>query len=305
MHDLIIVGGGAAALAAAAYGLDKQLDVRLVAEHLGGKAGWQHHAPELQPAPQSAGEDVVHLLRERISQRSELVLNDVVTAITKANGVFQIETKRHGREEAQAIIIATGVTPIALDVPGGKELLGYGLGYSAATHAQELRGTVAAAIGSTTRAMRGVHELSRIATMVYWIGPSVKELMSPLGMGLQYRHNVKVFEGFRVVEVIGTKRVEVIMVERAGEVQRLEVDGAFVDLGLKPNSALVEDLVGRNAEGFIQIADSGATSLPGLYAAGDVTTAFGEQLLVAVGQGAHAAISAYDYVLSRTTARDT
>lgn len=96
MHDLIIVGGGAAALAAVAYALDKQLDLRLVAERLGGKSGWQRHASELQPAPQSAGEDVVHLLRERVAQRSELVLSDSVTAITKANGVFQIETKRHG-----------------------------------------------------------------------------------------------------------------------------------------------------------------------------------------------------------------
>lgn len=196
------------------------------------------------------------------------------------------------------------MTPIALEVPGGKELLGYRLGYSTATHAQELRGTVAAAIGSTARAMRGVHELSRIASMVYWIGPSVKELMSPLGMGLQYRHNVKVLEGFRMVEVIGTKRVEAIVIEHAGEVQRLDVDGAFVDLGLTPNSLLVEDLVERDAEGFIQVAENGATALPGLYAAGDVTTTFGEQLLVAVGQGAHAAISAYDYVLSHTTARD-
>lgn len=305
MHDLIIVGGGAAGLAAAAYGLDKQLAVRVISEHLGGKAGWQRHASDVQPAPLSAGEDVVRLLRERVAQRADLTLHDTVTAIAQANGVFQVETQRNGREEAQAIIIATGVTPIALDVPGGKELLGYGLGYSAATHAQALRGTVAAAIGATPRALRGVHELARIASMVYWIDPGLKELMSPLGIGLQYRHNVKVFEGFRVVEVLGAQRVEAIVVERAGEVQRLAVDGAFVDLGLSPNNALVGDLVKRDEAGFIQIAESGATTLPGMYAAGDVTTAFGEQLLVAVGQGARAAMNVYDYLLSRTMARDS
>ena len=304
MHDLIIIGGGAAGLAAAAYGLDKQLDVLMIAEHLGGKAGWQRHASDEQSAPPSAGEEVVRVLRARVAARPEITLDDSVTTVTQANGGFQVETQRHGPQEARAVIIATGVTPIALDVPGGKAVLGYGLGYSAATHAQDLRGTVAAAIGATPRALRGVHELARIASMVYWIGPGLKELMSPLGMGLQYRHNVKVFEGFRVVEVIGAERVEAIVVERAGETQRLAVDGAFVDLGLTPNTALVGDLVKRDDAGFIQITEGGATTLSGVYAAGDVTSAVGEQLLVAVGQGARAAMSAYEYLLSHSMARD-
>jgi thioredoxin reductase len=304
MHDLIIIGGGAAGLAAAAYALDKQLAVRVIAEQLGGKSDWQRHASAAQPGPPNTGGDVVRVLRERVARCPGLTLDDSVTAVAQANGVFHVETQRHGREEARALIIATGVTPIALDVPGGKDMLGYGLGYSTATHAQELRGTVAAVIGATPRALCGVHELARIASMVYWIGPGLKELMSPLGMALQYRHNVKVFEGFRVVEVIGAQRVEALMIERAGEIQRLAVDGAFVDLGLKPNNALVGDLVKRDAAGFIQVTESGATTLPGVFAAGDVTTVFGEQLLVAVGQGARAAHSAYEYLLSHRMARD-
>lgn len=302
MHDLLIFGGGGAGLAAAAYALDKQLDVQIIAERLGGKAGWQRHNSPLQPPPPSAGE-AVSKLRERLTQQPDMVLHDAVTSIKKVNGVFHAETRHHGREEALAVIVATGVTPISLDVSGGKDLLGYGLGYSAATYAQELRGMVAAAIGSTTWAMRGVHELSRVASIVYWIGPSLKELMSPLGMGLQYRRNVKVFEGYRVAEVLGGERVEAVIIERAGELKRLDVDGVFVNLGLKPNNQLVEGLVGLDAEGFIRVSERGATALPGLFAAGDVTTHFGEQLLVAVGQGARAAVSAYDYVLSQGVER--
>lgn len=297
MYDILIIGGGAAGLAAGAYALDKQLDVRVIAKRVGGKSGWQRHSSSPQPAPITAGEDVVRLLRERLGRHEDVILQDEATSIVKANSTFQVETKHHGREEALAVIVATGVTPVALQVPGGNDLLGYGLGYSAATHAQELHGTVAA-IGASERTMRGVYELSRIARTVYWIGPSLKELISPLGMGLQHRHNVKVFEGYRVVEVLGGERVEAIVVERNGDLRRLDVDEAFVDLGLKPNTALIEDLVSCDADGFIQITKNGATSMPGLYAAGDITTEFGEQLLVAVGQGAHAAVSAYNYVLA-------
>jgi thioredoxin reductase (NADPH) len=305
MRDVVILGGGAAGLAAASYALDKQLDVRVIASVMGGKSGWQHHNSPLQPIPPSTGEAVTDLLRLRLTQLPDVLLHDTVLSIAKANGVFQIETMHNGREEAVAVLIATGVTPVALDVPGSKGLLGYGLGYSAATHAQELRGTVAAVVGATKRAMRGVHELARIATMVYWIGPSLTELMSPLGMGLQYRPNVKVFENYRVIKVLGDQRVEAIVIQGPNELKQLAVDGAFVDLGLMPNSALVENLVILDNDGFIPVNEAGATTLPGLFAAGDVTTHFGEQLLVAVGQGTSAAISAYDYVLTHRATHTT
>lgn len=303
MHDLLIVGGGAAGLAAAAYALDKQLTVRIIAERLGGKAGWQRHSTPAYPAEPSAGEEVIRLLRERLAHHANLTMHDAVTSIVKADGAFQVETAHHGHEQARTVLIATGVTPIALDVPGGDTLLDYGLGYSATTHAHDTHDTVTAVIGATVRAMHGVHELSRIAKVVYWIGPTVKELMLPLGMGLQYRHNVKVFENYRVMEVIGAERIEALIIERSGDLQRIDVNSAFVDMGLKPNSTCVKKLVGCDFNGFIQVAENGATSLPGLYAAGDVTTAFGEQLLVAIGQGARAAMSAYDYVLSHEAER--
>jgi thioredoxin reductase len=299
MHDLLIIGGGAAGFAAAAYALDKQLDVAVIAEQLGGKANWQRQTG-LQ---QTAGQAVTDLLRTRVSRQSDIVLHDTVTNITKANGIFFVETRYHGQREALAVLVATGVTPIPLDVPGGRTLLGYGLGYSVITHAHTLRNKTVAAIGATTRAMRGVNELSRLAQQVYWISPGLQSLVSPLGMGLAYRHNVQVFEDYQVVELLGAERVEALLIEREGDLQRLAVDGVFADLGLKPNSALVKDLIGLDAEGFIPVTEGGATALLGLFAAGDVTTHFSEQLLVAVGQGAGAAVSAYDYILAHSNER--
>jgi NADH-dependent peroxiredoxin subunit F len=299
MRDLLIIGGGAAGFAAAAYALDKQLDMELIAEQSGGQATWHRRLV----AQHTAGQAVIDLLQTRVRQQSDLVFPDTVTAITKADGVFHVMTRHHGQVAALAVLVATGVTPRPLAVAGGHTLLGYGLGYSAATHAHTVRNKVVAAVGATTRAMRGVNELSRLAKHVYWIGPGLQALVSPLGMGLQYRHNVQVFEGYRVVEVLGAEHVEALLIEREGELRRLAVDGVFVDLGLQPNSTLVKDLVGLDAEGFIPVTDGGTTALLGLFAAGDVTTDFSEQLLVAVGQGACAAVSAYDYILSHRVER--
>ena len=83
---------------------------------------------------------------------------------------------------------------------------------------------------------------------------------------------------------------------------RLRIDAAFVDLGLAPNSACVRQLARIDGCGFIWVDERMATTVPGLFAAGDVTTAFGEQILIAVGDGARAALSAYDYILARSPA---
>lgn len=303
MHDLIVIGGGAAGLAAAAYALEKQLDLLVIAEQIGGKAGGRYQSAHGTPPTASMGEAVVELLAAQLAGHDEMVLHDATVKVTKTDGVFHVETAQHGVQQATTVVVATGVTPLPLDVPGGTKLVGYGLGYSVATYAQRLHGKVVAAIGPTHRALRGVHELSRIAAKVYWIGPDMTTLMSPLGTAIQYRDNVEALEGYQVTEIVGAEHVEAVVVARAGASRRLEVDAAFVDMGLKPNSSALQELVGLDMDGFIRIVETGATTLPGLYAAGDVTTAFGEQLLVAIGQGARAAVSAYEYLLSRPSAR--
>src|SRR5262249_7357748 len=102
----------------------------------------------------------------------------------------------------------------------------------------------------------------------------------------------------QVQQVVGTANVEELVVAHEETIRRLRVDAAFVDLGLAPNSLMVRRIVQTDLDGFIWVDDRNATTLPGLLAAGDVTTAFGEQVLIAIGEGARAALSAYDYLLA-------
>jgi thioredoxin reductase (NADPH) len=300
MHDLIIIGGGAAGLSAAMYALGKQLDFLMIYEDIGGKAGTRQYLYGQVEEEYLAGAEAVLLFERRITTQAGRTLRDRATEVTKKNGVFHVATQRHGVQTSAAVIVATGATPTRLEAPGARELLGQGLGYSITTHAHLLAGKTAAVIGTTVRALRGAVELAQTAAQVYLVAPDATGMSIPLAEALRRRSNVEALVGYQVQNIVGGTNVEVLVVTREDETRRLRVDAAFVDLGLVPNSAMVRHIAHTDQDGFIWVDDRNATAQPGLFAAGDVTTAFGEQVLIAIGEGARAALSAYDYLLARS-----
>lgn len=296
MYDLIIIGGGPAALAAATFALGKQLHVRVIFENLGGWTGaHQRIAPQLEEE-QIAGEGLVQKLMQDVD-RAHITLHDTVLRVSKHDQVFAVETKQHGVLDAIAVLVATGARAIQLDVPGAQEFLGQGLGYSTTTHAHMLAGKTAAIIGSSERALRGVIELAQNDAHVYFLIDSVEEIESQLSAVVQTLPNVDVLEDYQIREIAGSFSVEELVIERNGSTQRLAVDAVFADCGLLGNSQVIADLVQTDRNGFIVVDERRATSAPGVYAAGDVTTAVGEQKLIAIGEGARAAWTAYGYIL--------
>lgn len=297
MHEVIVIGGGPAGLAATQDLLGKHRDVLLIAEHLSGQAG-MHQQLDDDNEEYITGEDIVALLARRLTLQRDVVLRDRVSTITKTNGIFHVDTPHGGAQTAGTVIFSTGVTPTPLDVPGAAQLVGYGIGYSASTHAHILENKRVAVVGTTARALRGVHELAQTAAQVYLVAPQSGQLTSLLGMALPYRTNVDVLEGYQPVEVVGTTTVEEFIVARDGSKQSLAVDAIFVDLGLRPNSLLLRNLAKMDRDGFVQVDARFATSVTGLFAAGDVTTTLSEGILMAIGDGARAAHSAHDYLLA-------
>src|SRR6266545_3035636 len=279
MHDLIIIGGGAAALSSAVYALGKRLDMLVIYEDLDGKAGTRQHISGQVVEEFLAGVEAIRSFERYVRIQAGHTLRDRVVEVSKTDGAFQVMTAHHGIYESLAVIVATGATPLTLDVPGARELLGQGLGYSATTHAHLLAGKTAAVIGTTVRALRGAVELARMAAKVYLIAPDDDNLATPLAARLRERSNVEMLEGYTVREIVGEISVEELVIERAGQTVRLHVDAAFIDVGLSPNSEIVRELVQTDSDGFIWVDDCNATSVPGLFAAGDVTTSFGEQIM--------------------------
>lgn len=297
MYDLIIVGGGPAALAAATYAQGKQLKTLIVCELLGGKAGSRQRLVGQLGDEDLPGDEAVQAFARRIEHTDQL-LHDRVTVVTKPGEHFTVTTDQHGVFESIALIIATGATPIELHVPGAQEFLGQGLGYSITTHAQLAAGKTVAIVGNTLRALRGAAEIAQTAAQVVLVVPDASLLAAPLAQTLRHHPRVRIFAGAQVREVAGGFSVEEIVVEHAGHVVRLPVDAAFADLGLYAKTGSVRALLDLAPGQFIPIDERNATAVPGLFAAGDVTTAFGEQTLIAIGEGARAALSAYDYVLA-------
>jgi thioredoxin reductase len=298
MRDLIILGGGAAAYSAGAYALEKRLNVVLITADAQGKAGTRQHLANQVGEEELSGAEAVRAFERQVWARPDTVLRDRAMRVSKESGRFLVETQHSGVHEGRSVIVATGATPRPLDVPGAARLTNYGVGYSAITHAPLMASKTVAVVGATFRALRGAVELARVARHVYVIAPRPNSLVTPLAQTLRGYPNVSFIVGAVVREVQGASSVEQIVLDQDGAQSVLTVDAVFADLGLMPNSGMVEHLLKTAPGGFIWVDERNATTVPGLFAAGDVTTVFVEQVQIAIGEGARAATSAYEYILT-------
>jgi len=299
MYDLIIIGGGPAALSAAFYAAGKKLKLAVICEDVGGKIGWLESLTGPDQQQYLPGNELAHLLTVRAISQPQHFIHDRVTKVVKEQTTFYVTTEESGVLQAATVLIATGATPRPLDVPGAEHLVDRGLGYSSTTFAHLVENQRVAIIGDTNRAISGAAELARSAAHVLVIAARSLAHVGALGEALRRRPNVEVLEGAEVTALHGKQHVTAIEVAHQDQMRYIPVDRVFVALGLMPNSSIVSNIVETNADGFILVNAYHETSLPGLYAAGDVSTIFCEQVLSAIGDGARAAMTAYDYLLAR------
>lgn len=304
MYDLIILGGGPAGLTAAIYAVRKRLDVLLLSKDLGGKTNFRLQLPDVEHHLVINGEEVVNRFVNEVEYLDFMRVMDRVERVEAIPGGGFLVRSRSGKDyEARAVIVATGARARSLDVPGEREFLMRGLCYSAISYAPLFVDKITAVVGDSMLALRAAAELAQIARRVTLVAPAHGHLDSALGARLQSLPNVVILEGYRAVRVEGDGYARSIVVKAAegGETLEVVADGMFVELGLIPNSGMVAGLVDRDAEGRIKIDIRNATSTPGVFAAGDVTNTYAEQVLIAVGEGAKAALSAYEYLLGQST----
>jgi thioredoxin reductase len=210
--------------------------------------------------------------------------------------VFTVDGDRF---ETRALIVATGAKPERLEVPGEERLIGKGLSYSVVTHGALFLGKQVAVVGTYRRAQLAALELARYAHHVYLMAPELLPAENPLVRVLRRTSNVTIHEGATVQEVRGDRYVEAIVVEMVdGARLDVPVKGVFVKLPRRANSELVRDWVEVDEEDRIKVNLYGATSYPGVFAAGDVTH-ISEQVLVHIGEGAKVAIEAHSYLLMK------
>jgi NADH-dependent peroxiredoxin subunit F len=298
MYDLIIVGGGPAGLTAAIYAIRKRLNVFLVSHDLGGKTNYRMELPGMETHQVIRGAELVEKFWQELDYLDFARHLELVRNIRKHDGIFTVITRSGQELQAKAVIFATGSRVRQLDVPGEKDFIGRGLSYSALSHAPLFLDKQVMVIGDGDLALRAVTELALLAKTVHLVAMTDQMLDTPLVKRLAENLKVVIWQGYQVQAIEGDHYLERVIIATPGGVETaVTVDGAFVELSLLPNSQPVSELVALDEAGRVKIDKLNQTSCPGLFAAGDVTDAFAEQVLIAVGEGAKAALSAYDYLL--------
>lgn len=298
MYDLIVVGGGPAGLTAAIYAIRKRLNVLLVSKDLGGKTNFRLELPGIDDYQVIRGLELVGRFMAELEYLDFARHMEPVQKIDQHQDAFAVHTAGGGELLARSVIIASGVKQQRLNVPGENEFLMRGLCYSALSYAPLFIDKTAIVIGDGDLALRSAAELATVAEYVHLVGPTGSILDSALGRKLKSAENVTILEDYRVIEILGSDFAERVVVEGPdGQEAEIGADGTFIELALIPNSTMVAGLVDLNSEGRIKVDSRNRTSVPGIFAAGDVTNTYAEQVLVASGEGAKAALSAYEYLL--------
>jgi len=300
MYDLIVVGGGPAGLTATVYAIRKRLNVLMVSKDLGGKTNYRLALPWTEDYQVIRGLEVVNKFRSELEYLKFARHMEPVDRIEKDGETFNITTRGGGELQAKALVIATGTKQQLLNIPGEKQFIMRGLCYSALSYAPLFIDRNTAVVGEGDLALRSAAELATVAKHVHLIGLSGEALKTPLGIKLSTAPNVTILQGYSVTEVKGDGYASELLVKgEDGSQQIIEAEGTFIEMNLIPNSQMVETLVDLDDQGRIKVDCYAHTSVPGIFAAGDVTNSYAEQVLVAVGEGAKASLSAYEYLLPR------
>jgi alkyl hydroperoxide reductase subunit F len=222
-----------------------------------------------------------------------------IKTVSKERDAFVARTETDEEYRSKTIIIATGKRSRTLDAKGVETFVGRGVSYCATCDAPLFMDMNVAVLGGGNSAITAAYELANIARKVYLINRSPWTADEVCLEKIRDAANVEPLVGYQLTEVKGDTTVNAAVFRNLTDnsLISLPVTGIFIEIGLIPNSDVVRDLVTLNQNGEIIVSHNCATSVPGIFAAGDVTTVPEKQIIVAAGEGAKAAISAYKYLL--------
>lgn len=300
IYDVVIVGGGPAGLVAGCYSLRAHLHIAIIAQEFRGKVNYSFSLRDLHLTNHVWGAELMPQFEQTILESEGIDhITEQATKITRTEqGSFTLHLANDSTIEARALILATGAEPQRLYVEGEKEFWGKGVSASALSHAPYFAGRDVAVVGSNLRTLIAALQLAPIARQIYLIMPLPHAMTQlPEAEHILALPNLASFVQWEVQAIVGDDFVTGInLVGINGETRQLAVDGVFVETALIPNNEIIRDLAEVDEEGHVIIDHRCATSVPGLFAAGDVTDTHAEQILVSIGEGTKAALSAWQYL---------
>jgi len=300
LYDVIIIGSGPAGLTAAIYASRAELNTLVITgSALGGQAALTHEIENYPGFPEGiAGAELTRLMQEQAKRFGAEIRMDEVTSVDLSSHPFTVTT--HGGENrCKALIIATGVSPRKLGVPGEEEFIGRGVSFCATCDGFFYKDQDVAVIGGGDSAVTEAIFLTRFARKVYIVHRRDRLRATPI-LQRRARENERIEFVWNsvVTEVIGKDKVEGLRLKnvKTGEESTLKVDGVFVYIGQIPNTKLFEGQLELDEAGFIVTNRAMHTSVPGVFAAGDVQERVLAQVVTAAASGAIAAMEAEKFI---------
>ncbi|MBN2372581.1 FAD-dependent oxidoreductase [bacterium] len=295
MYDLIIVGAGPAGITAGIYAARKRMDFLVVTQDIGGQAALSWDIENYIGYQFITGMELVKKFREHLEQfKVGIKEGEQVNLISRYKDTILIETDK-GNYESRTVVIASGRKPRRLGVDGEDGFKNRGVTYCATCDGPLFAGRDVAVIGGGNSALDAVLQLSKISGRIYLIDAAPQLRADPVMVEKAEKSgNVFIYNNTMVERIFGEKFVQGISVSRSGRTEDLDVQGVFIEIGSFPSSGFVND-VAKNDTGEILVNCRNETSVPGIFAAGDVTDVPAKQIIVACGEGAKAVLSAFEY----------
>lgn len=301
-YDVIIIGAGSAGLSAAIYSTRRQLSTLVLSKDIGGQANLAHLVENYPGVDPISGTELMMKFSRQAQKFGAQIVFEEAVGIEKMDGIFKVKTAAN-EYEAKALILAFGLTHRKLNVPGENELLGRGVTYCANCDGPLFKNKTVAVIGGGNSALDAAEYLSRIASKVYLIhrrnefrGEEV------LQNKVKSTPNIELVLNSVVTKFTGENKINGVILENAEtkEPKELKIDGAFIEIGFELKMDFLKGMVSLSKENHIEVYSNCQTSEKGIFAAGDATNVPFKQIVISAGQGAIAALSAYQYIAQKT-----
>jgi thioredoxin reductase (NADPH) len=304
MYDTIIIGAGPAGFTAAIYAARAELDFLLLErEPMGGGQIINTYEVDNYPGLQGiSGFDLAQKFQEHAEKLGAKLTDADVTGVVKnADGTFTVST-RSGGYDTKTVILAGGAAHARLGVPGEEEFGGLGVSYCATCDGAFFKGKTAVVVGGGDVAAEDAIFLARGCSRVYLVHRRNRlRAAAVLATELAGTSNIEPKWNRVVTEIKGSGRVESVMLKNVltGETEELPTDACFIAVGIHPNTEWLGSLVKTDEKGYIAAGEDTASSLPGIFAAGDIRTKRLRQIITAAGDGANAVTAVQDYLLEK------
>ena len=303
-YDLLILGGGPAAMSAAVYAARKMMNLAIITKDFGGQVRETSEIENWLGFQSINAKDLADRFEEHVKGFDIAVsLGPSITEINKEADTFKVRTDGDRVFSSRTLILATGKRHRPLNVPGEKELVGRGVAYCATCDAPFFKGKKVVVAGGGNSAFTTAVDLLKVEAEVALVNfikgwqadEALQERVKQIG-------KASLLDYHQVVRIEGKDRVTGVVVKNRenDKEKKLDANGVFVEIGLLPNNEPVKNVVDLNDHGEVIVDCSCKTSVEGLFGAGDVTTVPHKQIVIAAGEGAKAALSAYNYLINKS-----